>query len=189
LANGRDDDSRGARRLINPAMELIHYAAVQDYLFGLKAKGVKFGIDRMRLLAAEIGHPELAVPIIHIAGTNGKGSTAAMLDSILQEAGLRVGLYTSPHLVRLGERVQVNRARLTEEEILTFTQELKGVAERLGAVDPDDHPSFFEFMTAMAFLQFARRGDRGGGVGRGVGRDQYCRADDHGHHLDRPRSL
>ncbi len=138
-------------------MELIHYAAVQDYLFGLKAKGVKFGIDRMRLLAAEIGHPELAVPIIHIAGTNGKGSTAAMLDSILQEAGLRVGLYTSPHLVRLGERVQVNRARLTEEEILTFTQELKGVAERLGAVDPDDHPSFFEFMTAMAFLQFARQ--------------------------------
>ena len=138
-------------------MVLNDYAAVQDYLFGLKARGVKFGIDRMRLLAAEIGHPERRVPLIHLAGTNGKGSTAAMLDGILRTAGMHVGLYTSPHLVRLGERVQVDRHRLTEDEIVAFTRELKGIADALGETGEDNHPSFFEFMTAMAFLQFARK--------------------------------
>ncbi|MCF3648480.1 bifunctional folylpolyglutamate synthase/dihydrofolate synthase [Synoicihabitans lomoniglobus] len=133
------------------------YPAVQDYLFSLKAKGVKFGIDRMQVLAAEIGHPERAVPIIHLAGTNGKGSTAAMLDAILRASGQRVGLYTSPHLVRLGERVQVDREILTEAEIMAFTRQLIPVADRLGTRGEDDHPSFFEFMTAMAFMQFARR--------------------------------
>ncbi len=136
---------------------MTDYPAVQDYLFGLKAKGVKYGIDRMRDLAREIGHPERRLPIIHLAGTNGKGSTAAMLDAILREAGYRVGLYTSPHLVKLGERVQVDRQILSESEIVRFTQELQPLAERIAAHDPDNHPSFFEFMTAMAFLQFVRR--------------------------------
>ncbi|MBT5903162.1 MAG: bifunctional folylpolyglutamate synthase/dihydrofolate synthase, partial [Opitutaceae bacterium] len=70
----------------------------------------------------------------------------------------KVGLYTSPHLVRLGERVQVNREILTESEIMAYTRELLPVAARLGQVSADDHPSFFEFMTAMAFWQFARKG-------------------------------
>lgn len=140
-----------------PASVLSDYAAVQDYLFGLKVQGVKFGIDRMRLLAAELGHPERSQPVIHLAGTNGKGSTAAMVDAILRAAGRRVGLYTSPHLVRLGERVQVDRTLLSEEEITAYTRELRPLAERLGARERDLHPSFFEFMTAMAFLQFARR--------------------------------
>ena len=133
------------------------YESVQAYLFSLKARGVKFGIDRMRLLAAALGHPEQAVPVIHITGTNGKGSTAAMLEAIFRGAGWKVGLYTSPHLVRLGERVQVNRRILTEEEILSFTSELRPVADQLAHGNPDDHASFFEFMTAMAFLQFSRK--------------------------------
>lgn len=133
------------------------YAAVTEYLFGLKARGVKFGIDRMRLLVDAIGHPERAVPMIHLAGTNGKGSVAAMLDAILHAAGWRTGLYTSPHLVKLGERVQVDRRILSEAEITAYVRELRPAAEALGRVDPDDHPSFFEFMTAMAFCQFARR--------------------------------
>ncbi len=137
---------------------LTDYAAVQDYLFGLKVKGVKFGIDRMRNLAEAIGHPQRKLPIIHIAGTNGKGSTAAMVESILRAAGKRVGLYTSPHLVRLGERVQVNRVSLTDDEIVAYTQELLPVAKELAKLGPDKHPSFFEFMTAMAFLQFVRKG-------------------------------
>lgn len=139
------------------ATDLADYSAVQDYLFALKAHGVKFGIDRMRLLSAALGNPERSFPVIHLAGTNGKGSTAAMLDAILRAAGRRVGLYTSPHLVRLGERVQVDREILSEAEIVAFTRELLPIAARLGAEDPDNHPSFFEFMTAMAFLQFARR--------------------------------
>jgi dihydrofolate synthase/folylpolyglutamate synthase len=137
---------------------LTDYAAVQDYLFSLKAQGLKFGIDRMRLLAAAIGQPERSVPCVHVAGTNGKGSVSAMLDAIFQEAGLRRGLYTSPHLVRLGERVQVNRQILTESEIMEYTRELRPIAAQLAAAGGvDDHPSFFEFMTAMAFLQFARK--------------------------------
>lgn len=133
------------------------YGAVTEYLFGLKAHGVRFGIDRMTLLAAEIGHPERAVPCVHVAGTNGKGSVSAMLDAILHAAGWRTGLYTSPHLVKLGERVQVERRALTEEEITAYTRELRPAAERVAAVHADDHPSFFEFMTAMALLQFARK--------------------------------
>jgi dihydrofolate synthase / folylpolyglutamate synthase len=135
------------------------YAAVQDYLFSLKTRGVKFGVDRMRLLARALGDPERAVPCVHVAGTNGKGSVSAMLDSIFRAAGWRAGLYTSPHLVRLGERVQVDRKSLTEDEIVAWVRELRPIAESLAAVGgDDDHPSFFEFMTATAFLQFARSG-------------------------------
>ncbi len=133
------------------------YAATQNYLFSLKARGVKFGIDRMRALVAGLGHPDLAVPCVHLAGTNGKGSTAAMLDAIFHAAGWRTGLYTSPHLVRLGERVQVGRVPLTEAEIIAYTRELKPVAEAVARDAPEDHPSFFEFMTAMALFQFARK--------------------------------
>ena len=139
------------------APPLADYASVQDYLFSLKVQGVKFGVDRMRLFSAALGHPERACPCIHVAGTNGKGSVAAMLESILRTAGWRVGLYTSPHLVRLGERVQVDRRRLNEAEIMGYAAELRPVAAAVGTGGPDDHPSFFEFMTAMAFLQFSRR--------------------------------
>jgi dihydrofolate synthase/folylpolyglutamate synthase len=137
---------------------LAGYPAVQEYLFGLKTAGVKFGIDRMRILSELLGQPERAVPCIHVAGTNGKGSVSAMLESILRSAGRRTGLYTSPHLVRLGERVQVNRRILSEEEIITYVRELQPVADRIASEGGlDDRPTFFEFMTAMAFLQFARR--------------------------------
>jgi dihydrofolate synthase/folylpolyglutamate synthase len=137
---------------------LAGYAAVQDYLFGLKTAGLKFGVDRMRILSDLLGHPERAVPCVHVAGTNGKGSVSAMVESILRASGRRTGLYTSPHLVRLGERVQVNRTILSEEEITAFVRELQPVADRIASEGGlDDRPSFFEFMTAMAFLQFARR--------------------------------
>ena len=133
------------------------YAAVEEYLFALKPRGVRFGIDRMRDFAVALGHPERALPVIHITGTNGKGSTAAMLEAIFRTAGWRTGLYTSPHLVRLGERVQVNRQVLTEPEIVAYTRELCPVAEQVSRFLPEDHSSFFEFMTAMAFLQFRRK--------------------------------
>jgi dihydrofolate synthase/folylpolyglutamate synthase len=135
----------------------LGYAAVAARLFGRKAEGSRFGIDRMRLLAAALGHPERAVPCLHVAGTNGKGSVSAMLDAILRAAGWRTGLYTSPHLVHLGERVQVDRHPLTEDEIIAYGAELEPVAARLGATDSGDTPAFFELMTAMAFLQFSRK--------------------------------
>lgn len=137
--------------------EAADYAAVTEYLFAQKPRGAKYGIDRMAALSPLLGHPERAVPCVHVAGTNGKGSVAAMIDAILHQAGWKTGLYTSPHLVRLGERVQVDRCMLTSQEIVDFVRELRPLAERLAALDPEKHPSFFEFMTAMAFLQFARK--------------------------------
>ncbi|MEO6002463.1 MAG: folylpolyglutamate synthase/dihydrofolate synthase family protein [Opitutus sp.] len=133
------------------------FRSIADYLFSLTPRGTKLGIDRMRPLAAALGNPERAVPCIHVAGTNGKGSVAAMLDAILRAAGWRVGLYTSPHLVHVGERVQVNRQPLSEPQIISFTQELEQLSEKIVAASgPDDRPSFFELMTAMAFLHFQR---------------------------------
>ncbi|MDR3229133.1 MAG: hypothetical protein LBT53_06960 [Puniceicoccales bacterium] len=123
----------------------------------MRSQGAKFGIGRMRLLAAALGNPERRVPAIHIAGSNGKGSVAAMLEQILRDAGLRTGLYTSPHLVRLGERVQVNRVPLSDAAVCDYAAELLPIAARLGDADPADRPSFFEFMTAVAFLEFWRR--------------------------------
>ncbi|MDR1818182.1 MAG: hypothetical protein LBR07_08490 [Puniceicoccales bacterium] len=126
-------------------------------LFALKNHGSKFGVERMALLAAALGHPERAFPSVHIAGSNGKGSTAAMLEQIFRDAGLRTGLYTSPHLVRLGERAQVNREALSDAAAAGWLAEITPVAERLAAANADDAPSFFEFMTALAFLEFRRR--------------------------------
>lgn len=140
-------------RAIDPARA----AAVTEFLFAQKAGGPKFGVDRMALLSAELGNPERQVPCVHVAGTNGKGSVAAMIDAILHAARWRTGLFTSPHLVHLGERVQVERTPLTPAEISAYVDELRPIAERLGAQNAADAPSFFEYMTAMALLQFARK--------------------------------
>lgn len=138
-----------------PPCDKAAYETIKDYLFGLKHHGAKYGIERMALLANELGHPERRFPTVHIAGTNGKGSTSAMLETIFRASGRTTGLFTSPHLVYQGERIQINRQNLPPAEVVRLTQYLRGIAEKLAARDPDDHPSFFEFMTAMAFLRFA----------------------------------
>jgi len=125
-------------------------------LCALRNHGSKFGIDRMRLLADALGNPQNSVSLVHIAGTNGKGSTAAMVESILHAHALRVGLYTSPHLLKLGERVQINRMPLSDEEICAEAENLYAVATRFGEHNDEDYPSFFEFMTAIAFRRFAQ---------------------------------
>ena len=134
----------------------MDYAATQQYLYGLKNRGARYGIGRMPPFMRELGNPESSFPIFHVAGTNGKGSVCAILEAILRAAGHRTGMFTSPHLVRLGERVQINRTILTEEAIVRYTAELKDAALRASGGDPELHPTFFEFMTAMALLHFAR---------------------------------
>jgi dihydrofolate synthase/folylpolyglutamate synthase len=110
-------------------------------------------------LAEALGHPERRVPCVHVAGTNGKGSVSAMLEAIFRAAGWRTGLYTSPHLVRLGERIQVNRCALETETLDAYVGELAAVVESLVAAGgPDARPSYFEFMTGLAFAHFAREG-------------------------------
>jgi dihydrofolate synthase/folylpolyglutamate synthase len=105
-------------------------------------------------LAALAGNPHRRLRFIHVAGTNGKGSTCAMLESIYRTAGLRVGLYTSPHLVTFGERIQVNRRPVSEADIARLAGEMQA---SLGQFPADAHPTFFEVVTVMALRYFAEQ--------------------------------
>jgi len=133
---------------------LATYEEARDWLYSLKNQGSTYGIERMELFAERLGNPQQSYPVIHIAGTNGKGSTAAMLESIFRAHGFKTGLSTSPHLVRQGERIQVDRKILSENKILEYTRTLKAVGEEIGRATPALHPSFFELMTGMALLRF-----------------------------------
>ena len=133
------------------------FVAACAYLLKLKSKGVSLGLGRMKQLLESIGNPQLSVPCIHIAGTNGKGSVAAMLEAMLRSSNDTVGLYTSPHLVRLGERVQVNRSPLTNSELVQYVNELTpAVEEGKRRETAAGIPSYFEFMTALAFVHFQK---------------------------------
>jgi dihydrofolate synthase / folylpolyglutamate synthase len=117
----------------------------------------KFDLEHMRALLRALNEPQRNFPSVLIAGTNGKGSTAATLAAILQASGLRTGLYTSPHLVRINERIRVNGNEIGDDDFAALHGEADGVAEKL--VEQRDlpwHPSFFEMMTAIAFAHFAR---------------------------------
>ena len=118
----------------------------------------KFDLKHMRVLLSALEHPERQVPGVLIAGTNGKGSTAATLASILQASGLRTGLYTSPHLVRINERIRIDGAAIADDEFALLHDMVDRTAERLVAEgELPWHPSFFEMLTAMAFEYFARK--------------------------------
>src|ERR1035437_1662345 len=117
----------------------------------------KFDLAHMRVLLLALNHPERASPSVLIAGTNGKGSTAATLASILRASSLKTGLYTSPHLMRINERIRVNGEEISDDEFDRLHGEVDRVAERLvGKAELPWHPSFFEMMTAIAFVHFAR---------------------------------
>lgn len=128
---------------------LTRYHDSIEYLFGLQKHGIKFGLNSTLRILERVGNPHEKLRFIHIAGTNGKGSTAAMLSSMLREHGLKVGLYTSPHLVRFTERFRIDDQEVKPERILkTFDR----IYETL---DPREVPTFFEMTTAMGFLYFA----------------------------------
>lgn len=125
----------------------------QDFLFSLRNTGSKYGIERVERWAQLLGNPQDQVSCIHIAGTNGKGSTCALIESVFREAGYRTGMFTSPHLLYLGERVQVNRMPINKEVLLRYIEQLKVSAYQLEE-EGYDHPSFFEYITMLAFLYF-----------------------------------
>ena len=99
-----------------------------EYLYSLRNQGSSYGIERMELLLQKLDREVLTFPVIHVAGTNGKGSTCALLDSIYRANGYKVGLFSSPHLVDLGERVRVNGEILSHKKLLDHIQELKPLA-------------------------------------------------------------
>ena len=124
------------------------YQETLQYLFNLQLAGIKLGLDNVSALLKYMDNPQKKWPAVHVAGTNGKGSTAAFLFSILQQAGLRVGLYTSPHLVDFSERIRVNNQRITWEEIVDYTQRIKPQIDK-------NNNTFFEATSAIAFQFFA----------------------------------
>ncbi|MEG9438012.1 bifunctional folylpolyglutamate synthase/dihydrofolate synthase [Edaphobacter sp. HDX4] len=145
----------------------MSYAAAVDHLY---ARGLelapdpsvpagtrrKFDLEHMRILARALGDPQQAFPSVLIAGTNGKGSTAATLASILSTAGYRTALYTSPHLSRVNERIRIDGRPISDEDFARLYFQVDSTAERLvTAGELPHHPSFFEILTALAFLYFA----------------------------------
>ncbi len=126
------------------------------YLYKLQVFGMKLGLENVFRLAALAGNPQKRLRFIHVAGTNGKGSTCAMLEGIYRAAGLRVGLFTSPHLVSFAERIQVDRRLITEAEVAQAVEALKALIE--GGDFPHAPPTFFEVVTVMALRHFAAQG-------------------------------
>lgn len=122
-----------------------------------QAAAAKFDLENITVLARRLGRPDRAYPSAHIAGTNGKGSTAAFLESILRHAGFRTGLNTSPHLEKINERVRVNGKEISDEAFAETLTRIQGLIEELLAAGKlRAHPTYFECVTAMAFEYFAR---------------------------------
>lgn len=150
----------------------MNYNRTIDYLYGLQKHGIKLGLANTSRLLSLLNNPERAFKAIHIAGTNGKGSTAAMTASMLKAAGFRTGLFTSPHLVSFTERIKVDDEEIEEAEVIELADEIREIISsaqqtdknsRSGTQDPELaghglNPTFFEFVTAMAFLYFRRKG-------------------------------
>ena len=134
--------------------EISDYATALEFLYGLQIFGANFGLDNTRKLAALLGNPQGKLRFIHVAGTNGKGSTCAMLESIYRTAGLRVGLFTSPHLISFRERIQVNRQLIPEADLIRLVKEIQPLLKQFPA---DNHLTLFEVVTVMALKYFAEQ--------------------------------
>jgi dihydrofolate synthase/folylpolyglutamate synthase len=128
------------------------YRAAIEFLYSLRWFGAKFGLSNSLRLAELAGNPQQRLRFIHVAGTNGKGSTCAMLESIYRSAGLRVGLFTSPHLVSFRERIQVNREMIGEAVVVRLVEEVRPWLKQF---PEDQHPTFFEVVTLLALRYFA----------------------------------
>jgi len=121
------------------------------YALGNEMKTAKFGLERIRAVLDALGNPERAYRVVHVAGTNGKGSTCSMIAAGLQAAGVRTGLFTSPHLIEPTERIQVDGIPVSETQ---FSHAFDVVRQAAGSLDLDTHPSYFETVAAMAFWLF-----------------------------------
>ena len=127
------------------------YTQALDFIHSTCWKGSRPGLSRTIELAARLGDPQNTLKFIHIAGTNGKGSTSAMLAAILQKAGYRVGLYTSPFIIRFNERMRIDGMDIPDNELAEITEFVKPHAEAM-----TDTPTEFELITAIALVYFAR---------------------------------
>jgi dihydrofolate synthase/folylpolyglutamate synthase len=149
MSEGKELKASSYETAVNRLLALGHELA--------QTPSQKFDLAHMRVLLQALDHPERHFPSVLIAGTNGKGSTAATLASILRASGLKTGLYTSPHLVRINERIRVNGEEISNDDFVTLQGEVDGIAEKLvERAELPWHPSFFEMVTAIAFEHFER---------------------------------
>jgi len=117
--------------VIHPVI-IMSIAPLLEELFAMTFFGIKPGLERIETLLTHIGDPHVMLPVIHVAGTNGKGSTCAMLAAILQQAGYKTGLYTSPHIARFNERIRINGTEISDEDIARLARPLMNVAKPIG---------------------------------------------------------
>ncbi|MBQ7363538.1 MAG: bifunctional folylpolyglutamate synthase/dihydrofolate synthase [Clostridia bacterium] len=129
------------------------YQEALDYIHGISWTFCKPGLERTEELCRRLGNPERSLNFVHVAGTNGKGSFSSMLASVLERAGLKVGLYTSPYIVRFNERMKINGEDIPDAELAEITEYVRPHAEAMA-----DRPTEFELITAIAFEFFKRRG-------------------------------
>ena len=132
-------------------MSTSAYTRCLDAMYGMRRFGIILGLETISDILAGLGNPQETFSAIHVAGTNGKGSIASALATILQQAGYRVGLYTSPHLIRFNERICVNGQPVSDDDVVASWEAVKSVHHG------DREPTFFEFSTAMAFHEFGRQ--------------------------------
>ncbi len=143
----------------------MSYRETLEYLYGLRHQGIKLGLENPGKLFSLTGNPQSAYHAVHVAGTNGKGSTVSMIASMLKAAGIRTGTFTSPHLVSFTERIQVDGEMISEEDVLRLAENIRERVESAG----DLNPTFFEFVTAMALVYFREQGVEWAVVETGMG--------------------
>lgn len=129
----------------------MNYEQALEYIHGVSWLGSKPGLSRTRTLLGLMGNPQDKLRFVHVAGTNGKGSTCAMLASVLKTAGYKTGLYTSPYIVRFNERMQIDGTEISDAELAEITEYVKRIADTM-----DDTPTEFELVTAIGFEYFCR---------------------------------
>ncbi|PLX31890.1 MAG: bifunctional folylpolyglutamate synthase/dihydrofolate synthase, partial [Clostridiales bacterium] len=131
----------------------MDYKEAIEYIHGTYRFGSKLGLENIRKLLFKLDNPQVGLKVIHVAGTNGKGSTCAFMNSVLYEAGYRVGLYTSPYLEVFNERIQINGNPIENERLAELTQRVKEKVDEL-IFEGNAHPTEFEIVTAVAFCYF-----------------------------------
>lgn len=134
------------------------YRRLVEGLYGLRRFGVRLGLDNIRELCGRLGDPQRAFRSVHVAGTNGKGSVAAMVEAMLRGAGMRVGLFTSPHLVSFTERIQIDRVPASERAVLDMYDAMRPHLDAMAAAGPGGQITFFEVATALALVAFRDAG-------------------------------
>jgi len=142
------------KEALNYLNSLINYEKKLDLAYNRRL----FNLSRMKAILERLGNPHLSLKAVHIAGTKGKGSTAAIVTSILNSAGYKVGLYTSPHLISPRERIRIGNELIKEEEFSLYLERIKAVVENIKYEGTSLHPTFFEVYTALAFTYFYHKG-------------------------------